>query len=240
MNDPNNAEQFVQYIYNYNIDYLDFGCSFGGSLEFGRKILNGTCGLGIDISSNKVAQAKASGFNAIVFDIREIPDKRLVDFTILSHFLEHVPDLSLVKQFVRKACNVSKNFFLIKQPYFDSDGLLFRHGLKTFYSDWKGHPNMMSSVAIYEILRDIKESGDIHEFSIYAKKPITCSDDPRIHPLSSPVDQHEYNPSVHPPKPIDIEFEFPLFYEIYALAFTSDFKDEKLISRLRIDEKLYP
>ena len=63
-----------------------------------------------------------------------------------------------VKSFVEKACSISKDFVFIQQPYFDADSYLFKKGLKLFWSDWRGHPNRMTSLDFNLLLRDLKKN----------------------------------------------------------------------------------
>ena len=97
-----------------------------------RIVLGGGLGLGIDIDHSKIEQTRACGYNAILFDINKIPDEKLVQFTVLSHFLEHVPNWGDVKSFIRKAITISNEFVYIQQPFFDADCYLFDKGLKLF------------------------------------------------------------------------------------------------------------
>lgn len=222
MVDPKSSKEFADYVRAGEFDFLDFGCSRGGSIEWAKKLLGGKKGLGIDIAAAKVKEAREAGHNAINFDLMKIPPRKLVRFTVMSHFLEHVPDLTMVKTFVRNACEVSREFVLIKQPYFDSDGYLFQNGLKTYWSDWRGHPNCMGTLDLYRILRELKADGKLTAFSIHAKLPIKTSDDKFIHPVSSPIDQHQYDPKIHPPKIKGFEFPFPVFYETVAFITMKD------------------
>ncbi|MCF8468320.1 MAG: hypothetical protein K9G33_13035 [Sneathiella sp.] len=222
MIDPKTSKEFADYVRAENFDFLDFGCSRGGSIEWGKKLFGAQKGLGIDIDPKKVQEAREAGHNAIKFDLLKIPPRKLVRFTLLSHFLEHVPDLTLVETFVRKACDVSKEFVLIKQPYFDSDGPLLQNGFKTYWSDWTGHPNRMSTLDLFLLLSRLKNEGCIKAFSLHAKVPITSSDDKHIHPIASPRDQHQYDSAKHPPKPNAIKFSFPVFYETVAYITMGD------------------
>jgi len=236
---PRTPDEFAKYVTDNRIDFLDFGCSEGGSLKWAKRVLGGKEGLGIDNSPKKIAQAREAGWRAIVFDIKDIPDRKLVRFTTLSHFLEHVPDLGAVRMFIRKACQVSTRFVLIKQPYFDADGYLLKHGLKTFWSDWHGHPNMMSTMTLFQILRDLKAKGHLDWFSVHARDRILSSADPRIHPLQSPIDQHEYDPARHPPKPAEIVFDVPVYYETVAFITMPGVEHREPFRKFRVDVALF-
>lgn len=224
-------------IIDKDIKFLDFGCSTGESLLFGKAVLDGQEGLGIDINPNKIKIATARGLSVINYDIKDIPNEKVVDFTIMSHFLEHVPNFNDVIEFINKACIISKNFVFVRQPYFDADGLLFDLGLKTYYSDWRGHPNKMSSLSFYSILRDLKDKNIISGFLIGANSKIASSADTVIHPLCSPIDQHHFNSKVHPEKDQSINFDFDLFKEIVVLIFINDSTD--VIEKADIDKVIF-
>ena len=87
-----------------SFDFADFGCYNGSSIQFGTKILKGRKGFGIDIDPKKVASAKAAGYDAIKGDFcnLDLPDG-CVDFTILSHTLEHLPTLDCAKEAIKNA-----------------------------------------------------------------------------------------------------------------------------------------
>ena len=62
----------MQRLYDGAYDFLDFGCSTGGSISFAQKYLGGSHGLGLDINSEKVKLTQANGFDAISEDILSI------------------------------------------------------------------------------------------------------------------------------------------------------------------------
>ena len=215
---PDSAIELDQLIKFYGYDFLDFGCSKGASLEWACKVLGGLKGLGIDIDSRKVNLTVSKGFDACEFDILRISDRKQVDFVVMSHLLEHIPDLSVAMGIVRKACQVARKFVFIKQPFFDADSYLLEHGLKMFYSDWKGHPNSMTSLDFFKLMRDLKASGLVDHFVISAKKKVIGSMDPAIHPLASSRDRHFFDEQIDPPKDCSLLFSVPVFQEIVVIA----------------------
>lgn len=214
---PVDEASFASYVKDSAFDHIDFGCSTGGSLQFARKFLGGERGLGIDIDAAKVERTRAAGFDALVYDLNDIPDRELVNFTLLSHFLEHVPDMRDVRAFIRKACVISSQFVYIQQPFFDADGYLARHGLKLYWSDWRGHPNRMTSLEMWLILRDLQAAGVPITFSLFVRNRIKDSADDRVHSLMSPEDQHAYDPARHPHKPEKLVFTDDVFAELVCL-----------------------
>jgi hypothetical protein len=201
-------------------DFLDFGCSSGGSLEFGVTQLGGTLGLGIDVSPEKVAAARKAGHAATVYNLRDLPEERLVRFVIMSRFLEHVSDVTDVRAFIEKACRVASEFVYIQQPFFDADAYLFRRGLKLFWSDWSGHPNRMSTLDLWSHLRSLRASGVNLEFVLFHADRIADASSPYILPISAPPNQHEYDACHHPEKDERIKFDFPVYRELRCLIQT--------------------
>lgn len=233
-----NKDEFQTLLKNANADFLDFGCSTGGSIAFAQKHLGGQNGVGIDIDANKVKKAQEAGLHAALYDIKNIPDEKLVRFVIMSHFLEHVPDMFDVKEFIRKACTISTDFVYIQQPFFDADPYLFAKGLKSYSSDWRGHPNRMTSLEFWILLRDLKEAGLPITFSLHARKQIFNSKDPYVHPLTSPIDQHGYDGKLHPPKDTSIQFDNNVFQELNCLITLPGCNHVELLKSLRITQTL--
>lgn len=198
-------------------DFVDFGCSRGGSIRFAMSAFGAKRGLGIDLSASKVSEARSAGFEAIVYDIDALPNKPMVRFCTMLHFLEHIPDHRSVRAFMKKAAAVSREFIAIRQPYFDADGYLFMQGLKLYWSDWRGHCNAMSTLEFHCLLSEMRRAGLIEHFSIHLRKPIESSAHSAIHPIDSPQDQHNYDAAVHSLKPMDIRFDFPVYSEVVVL-----------------------
>jgi len=197
-----NKEEFQAFLKTRMQTFWTSGVRLEALLILHKNIWAGKNGVGIDIDANKVKKAQESGLDAALYDINNIPDEKLVRFVIMSHFLEHVPNMFDVKDFIRKACTISKDFVYIQQPFFDADPYLFAKGLKSYSSDWRGHPNRMTSLEFWILLRDLKEAGLPITFSLHARKQIFNSKDPYVHPLTSPIDQHDYDAKLHPPKTV--------------------------------------
>jgi hypothetical protein len=188
-------------------DFLDLGCSRGGSIDQAKRLFNAERGLGIDIDSKKIEEATAAGHDAVAFDIHELPNRPLVRFAIMSHFLEHIPNRKDVGLFIRHAISSSREFVFIRQPYFDADGYLYRRELKLYWSDWHGHPNTMSTFNFHSILAPLRNKGIIGDFSIHLRGPIASSAHDAVHPVGAASGQHEYDPALHPPKPMDVTLD---------------------------------
>lgn len=223
------------------LDFVDFGCSRGGTIRHVEAILPGTKGLGIDIDPEKVEQARASGHQAICFNINELPARKICRFVTMSHFLEHLHSLKDARAMISKALAISHEFVLIRQPWFDSDGYLLSQGLKFFWSHWHGHPNKMTTLDFYDILNDLRRSGKLSEYRIFGRKPIVSTSSSTIIPLAAPMDSHHYEQAVHGEKRT-IDLPIPTFEEVVVLTqATSSRTDEcqRLLSALGELEEIY-
>ncbi|QNM83814.1 class I SAM-dependent methyltransferase [Sphingomonas sabuli] len=190
-------------------DFVDFGCSVGGSMTFAQKAFRGGRPIGIDIDPKKVERTREAGFDAVLADATD-PDQFTgqVRFAILSHFLEHLPDFDLVSKALRTAIHISSDFVFIRQPWFDDDGLLFRNGLKYYWSDWRGHPMTLTTLQMYRALRPHLDSGKIARATIFGNTPVLDTDDDSVVPLWVPLDTGKYDPEIHGPKltpPLELE-----------------------------------
>lgn len=199
-------------------DFIDFGCSSGGSLDYATRILDGKKGIGIDIQAANVEKTRAAGYLALQGDLTQIrPLSRRVRFVIMSHFLEHVPSVSDVKRCIRSAINSSDEFVYIQQPFFDTDPQFMQLGMKAYWSDWHGHPNRMTSLEFHNILNPFLEQGLIDRFAIYGRKPIKSSKDVALLDLSEPQNQSRWDKKLHKPKPKIKSFDFKSFYDLIVV-----------------------
>lgn len=200
-------------------DFVDFGCSTGDSLQFGFDSFGAKYGLGLDINQSKVDQTIVRGYEAFCMDVTKLDQsENIVSFAILSHFLEHLPGYRMARKCVTAGMSVARDFVLIKQPWFDSDGYLFDHGLKFFWSDWRGHDYAMSKLELYRAIRD---SGISCKTRFYGRRPVNQSTDLAIHPYSAPYDQHAYCEKTHGAKPV-VDICIPTYYELQSVILLSD------------------
>lgn len=191
-------------------DFIDFGASKGGSINLGVKQLGGTKGLGIDMDPKKVKLMKSKGYDCIEADVTQLGfPSDSVRFVVMSHFLEHLPNLQAVEDSIKSAARVASDFLFIQGPYFDADEFLESRGLKFYWSDWHGHPCHLTTHQLREILSKL----GLHDYVMMGCEEVTSSEDPAVHPLNSPIDQHAYDPEIHPEKPL-MEFPQPLYRSI--------------------------
>jgi len=178
-------------------DFVDFGCSKGGSLRFAKRRFRAKAGLGVDIDPAKIAQALESGFDVVQGDLHALRGKNSVRFVSMMQFLEHLPELAEVERVVAKAANLASDFLYIHHPSFDDEHLLLAQGLRLYFQHWSGHTAHVRSTHFFEIFERL----GLLQYHVRALKPVFDSSHPAILPSSAPIDQHEYDPNLHGPKP---------------------------------------
>lgn len=167
-------------------DYLDFGCSSGASLAFGKNVLGGVRGLGVDIDTRKIELSRAAGHDVILGDASALAcQKKSVRFVTMLHFLEHLPGAALAEKCVRSACRASRDFIYIRHPWFDSDFDLYRMGYKFYWSDWTAHPTHLTAMQLHAILLRIK---DAREWTMFGRGRIRDLSSKSIIPRDAPRD----------------------------------------------------
>ena len=223
------------------VDFIDFGASEGGSIQFARERLGGIRGVGIDIDPNKVATMRERGHECLEGDITrlDLPDK-CVRFVTMSHILEHLPDLETAEKVVASGLRLVTDFVYIQGPYFDADEYLESHGLKFYWSDWSGHP---CHLKVSDLERMFEKMG-VTDYEFLVLDEVLDSSNDAIHPLESGRNQHAYDPAVHPPKP-QITFDRPIWREMICIVRARPLDDianlykararSKPIDRARID-----
>ncbi len=230
------------YISANDVEFIDFGASKGGSIDYAAKIFgrDSKKGIGIDISPDKVATMTAAGYRAFTADVLQLRLTHPVRFVIMSHFLEHLGGYPMAQKALLSAAELSREFFFVQQPYFDMDGYLLERGLKFFWSDWHGHTYAMHSLEFYRILRDLLRQGEIDRFALYLSTPVPF-DDTMLIPLEAPKDQHHYDPKLHGEKPAVTLPEQPgLYKELRVLATKNAEADfDALEKRFSWDKKIY-
>ena len=202
-----------------DFDFLDFGTGNGGCIDFARYCLGGRRGLGVEKKREAAERLRDSGYECIHGDVTslEVPRDE-VRFVTMSHFLEHLPDMSAVRSAVRSGATVASDFLFIQGPWFDADEYLKDLGLKLYWSDWRGHPCHLTTLQLREILQDL----GLVDHVFLSGAPIRNSRDPAVHPLNSPPEQHDYVRGIHPEKPsvtfdVDVYREFACFVRLRPL-----------------------
>jgi hypothetical protein len=197
-----------------SFDFVDYGCSNGSSMQLAQSLFGAGSGLGVDIDPVKVATVRDQGLPCLEADAIELDlGENRVRYAILSHFLEHLPDLDAVGRAVENGARLARDFLFIQGPFFEADDYLEELGLKFYWSDWSGHPTHLRLSDLERIISDLTLPDPVFMFA----REIRDSLDPTIHPMSSPRNQHDYSAADHDPKP-QIEFEHTLYRELICVC----------------------
>ena len=204
------------------IDFIDFGCGTGGSINWVKTRFGGETHLGLTNREHEVETAIKNGYNVKLQDITnddvELPKCRYVS---MLHFLEHLKDEQTVEKVISKAINLASEFVFIKVPYFDQIEYLKNLGLRLTWTNWIGHPTAVTS----EMLKNITD-----KFSKQAKigflYPIIDSDSNEIIPISSPVDTVLYDVKLEQKKHIEL---INVYRETYCFININCEKFEEII-----------
>ncbi len=198
-------------------EFLDFGCSAGGSLErYSRLFKVKGKGLGLDIDPGKIERTREAGFDAQLCDLTQLTPRGNVRFALMAHFLEHVPNVVDVASILRNAARASREFVFIRQPYFDADSYLFLNGLKLYWSHWSGHPNNMTMLELYNAIEPLLQAGLIQRYTLFGVNPIVDSSSAFVHNLDTAVNQHHWDADKHTRKR-HIVFTQPVYQETMAI-----------------------
>ena len=206
------------------IDFLDFGASKGGSIEFAKRILGGQRGVGVDLDRAKVEAMRRLGLECLEGDITRLAlEPKSVRFVVMSHVLEHLTSLDDVRKTIDSAARVARDFLYIQGPYFDADEALSTQGFKFYWSDWHGHRFHLTT---WELLSTLEELG-LASYVLQGRLPVADSLDSSIHPIESPRDQHDYDRGIHPPKPTVVFgppiHQTPVYREFVCIVRLRDF-----------------
>ena len=199
----------------FDFDFIDFGCSNGGSLHACEKQFGGK-GLGIDLDAQKVEAARQSGVMAIEMSFDDLDDSTRCRFVSMCDFLEHLPDFATAERAVRRAASIAEEFLYIRHPSFEDEPYLRALGLKQYWHDWSGHPSHLMLSDLVAWLTDVRFGRLRLEFH----GPVLDSLDPSIIPASAPTNSKAYDEDVHGPKRY-VKFSRTLFRQIRIQAFPS-------------------
>lgn len=210
-------------------DFVDFGCNPGGSMDFARQKLGGGKGIGLDPNPEKVQASIAKGNEAKVAELTSLDGKKVgtVRFANVTSFLMNLPTADAAAKAVRSAVSVADEFVFIRQPFFDADDYLAALNLRLFWSNWKRHRYHMKANDFHGVLGDLLARRKIRGYVLFNRTKVNDSDDPVVHPMSSPPDQNLWQAGKHERKPF-FKFNLPVYRETGALIHTRNRKlDEK-------------
>lgn len=187
--------------------FIDGGCGTGGSLEFCEAVFGKGRGVGFDSSPAKIEGAKANGYSSYRGNLASIGlPAHSVSFVSFLDVLEHLPDIATTRKILLNMAETARDFIFIRHPSFEDIEYLSEYGLKLGWTDWHGHPNMMTLADYDELFHELGWSAP----TVFGQKPIASSFHPAIVPASAPTDTVEYDPALHTEKP-EIHFDRVVF-----------------------------
>jgi hypothetical protein len=191
-------------------DFIDLGCSLGGSLSYCARRMHVRPGIGIDKDPRKVAGARAAGHEAVVGDATDLRLRGVVRFVSMMDFLEHLPDLDTVRAVIAAAAAAATDFLFIRHPSFEEEEATCALGLRQYWWNWTTHTAHVRCSDYRAIFADL----GLHKYTIHHRGEVHDSGDASVHPIDAldPLgwfNQGAYDDAVHPPKP-SIRFAAPL------------------------------
>jgi len=121
-------------------DFIDLGCSSGGSIAHCAGRFRVERGLGIDIDPKKVHKTLDAGFDAVLGDARSLRLDREVSFVSMLDFLEHLPSLEVAEEILASAAGWARDFIYIKHPSFEGEERGPDLDVRQYWWGWHGHP----------------------------------------------------------------------------------------------------
>jgi len=199
-------------------DFIDLGCSSGGSLGFVSDLLSRLNkakrddllrGVGIDKGYGKVCNLPL-GSVCILADVLEINiPKKCVPVVSMMDFLEHLPTPEHAEKCIAKYVDVATDCIFIFGPYFDAYDYLKSLNFKLFHNDWLGHSNPFKITDLKHICNNLNL-----KYKCYPSEPIKDSSSNSILPWNAPVDQLTYDPKICDTK-TDETFKEGVVYEYF-------------------------
>lgn len=184
-------------------DAIDWGSSKGSSIEHISKNYGYEKIVGVDLDQRKVSEARARGKEVICSDAGQLPVERgVVSASFLFHFLEHLPGRDAAEAVLRKACIASRDYVVVRQPFFGADEELLRYGLKLAWSTWSTHKNPMTTLDFFKTLEKFRAEGLIQSYRIGYAIPIPDTGNDQILPFDAPGEALFYDGKQHEPKPV--------------------------------------
>lgn len=165
-------------------DFVDLGCSNGGSLRHCMMRFGVERGLGVDIDERKVAKTLEAGFDGVVADARELDIDRQVSFVTMLDFFEHLPGLDYVHDILAAAARSARDFIYIKHPSFEGQERVEADGLRQYWWHWHGHT---AHIRIADYCTILDELG-LSTYLVRYIERVGSSEHPSIVPTSTPQD----------------------------------------------------
>lgn len=204
---------------SYNqIDFIDIGCSNGGSYKYIKNKYNYENGLAIDIDIRKVNNALKNNIPAVKLDATQmnIFNDNACKLISIMHTLEHLPNTEIIEAVLKESIRVASNTIYITGPmYYQS--YLSSMGFQFYWSNWTGHTCMIEPDTIINIMKKLGKNN--YKLNFYEKHKIIDSNNNCIHSIHGLIDRHHYDENIDPPKQLNIFFNKELYKE-FELIFT--------------------
>ncbi len=197
------------------VDFLDLGSGSGQSYEYVRRTTGLRVGVSLDLAPGKVTECRKVNDLSFAYDIREVPYSfGAVSAAFMLNVLPQMAAEKSVLQVVQNALVASRDYVMIRQPFFDHDAALTRLGLRSYWSDWSTHLSPMDVPFLAGLAR---RCGPFAErLRVFGIDRIEDSASEFILPLSAPPEQDRYSPSLHGEKP-ELRFDFPSYREALVI-----------------------
>lgn len=197
------------------VDFVDLGSGGGRSYEYVRRTTGLKVGVSLDLSPAKVTECRQVNDLSFVYDIRDVPYSfGAVSAAFMLNVLQQIPVEKSVLQVVQNALVASRDYVMIRQPFFDHDAALARLGLRSYWSDWSTHLSPMDLPFLSGLAR---RCGPFAErLRVFGIDRIDDSESPFILPLAAPPEQDRYSQSLHGEKP-EARFDFPSYREALVI-----------------------
>ena len=217
-------------------DFVDLGCSNGGSIAQCARRFGKPRGLGIDLDERKVRATREAGFEAVVGDARSFELARSVSFVSIMDFFEHLPDLATVEQVLGAAARAARDFIFIKHPSFEGREYAESLGVRQYWWHWHGHTAHIR-VADYCLMF---ERLGLHRYMIRYLERIEDSRHPSVIPATMPIDVTGEQARLITDKPL-VHFNPPLWRRQDIFIALREFEPDEwaeIVRPLPGDEKL--
>ncbi len=197
------------------VDFLDLGSGGGRSYEHVRRTTGLKVGVSLDIAVEKVTECRRVNDLSFVYDIREVPYSfGAVSAAFMLNVLQQIPAEKSVLQVVQNALVASRDYVVIRQPFFDHDAALAERGFRSYWSDWNTHHNRMDVAFLAGLAR---RCGPFAErLRVFGIDRIVDSTSPHILPLAAPPEQDGYDEALHGGK-TEVSFSFPSYREVMVV-----------------------
>lgn len=178
-------------------DFIDLGCSVGGSLKACASAFGVQKGVGIELDPKKVSHSRERGGDVIQADALKLDVSNVVQFVSACDFLEHLPSLEAVEKVLKNARNAATDFLYISHPSFEGEHYLRSVGLTQYWHNWSGHK---AHITISDYCALFANLG-LHNYSIEYVERIGHSGHPSIIPSNLPRNQGPYEERRHGVRP---------------------------------------